>query len=102
MFERYQFVVMPVSTVQERLTGEFWLDDIFVSADSREGMPVVTANIVGLLRDPGQGLGGLKYFELLIGPDADSGNANKSFRQKECDKPAADKNDEKNFRETSP
>jgi putative ABC transport system permease protein len=45
------FVVMPVSTVEKRLTGQFWLDDIFVSADSREVMPVVTQDIIGLLRD---------------------------------------------------
>ena len=45
------FVIMPISTVQKRVTGQFWLDDIFVSADSREIMPLVTQDIIGLLRD---------------------------------------------------
>ena len=45
------FVIMPISTVQKRVTGQFWLDDIFVSAESREVMPVVTQDIVGLLRE---------------------------------------------------
>jgi len=45
------FVIMPISTVQKRVTGQFWLDDIFVSADSRELMPEVTQDIVALLRD---------------------------------------------------
>jgi putative ABC transport system permease protein len=45
------FVVMPISTVQRRVTGEFWLDDIFISAESREVMPVVTQDVIGLLRE---------------------------------------------------
>ena len=45
------FIVMPITTVQKRITGQFWLDDIFVSADSREVMPVVTQDIIGLLRE---------------------------------------------------
>ena len=45
------FVVMPASTVTKRITGTFWLDDIFVSADSREVMPTVTDDIIGLLRE---------------------------------------------------
>jgi putative ABC transport system permease protein len=45
------FIVMPISTVQKRITGQFWLDDIFVSAESREVMPVVTQDIIGLLRE---------------------------------------------------
>src|SRR4051812_15212808 len=45
------FVVMPISTVTKRITGTFWLDDIFVSADSRDVMPTVTADIIGLLRE---------------------------------------------------
>jgi putative ABC transport system permease protein len=45
------FVVMPVSTVTKRITGTFWLDDIFVSADSRDVMPTVTQDIIGLLRE---------------------------------------------------
>jgi len=45
------FVVMPVSTVTKRITGTFWLDDIFVSADSREVMPTVTQDTIALLRE---------------------------------------------------
>ncbi|MDP9268214.1 MAG: ABC transporter permease, partial [Acidobacteriota bacterium] len=45
------FVVMPVSTVTKRITGTFWLDDIFVSADSRDVMPTVTQDIIALLRE---------------------------------------------------
>jgi putative ABC transport system permease protein len=45
------FVIMPITTVQKRVTGQFWLDDIFVSADSRDVMPLVTQDIIGLLRD---------------------------------------------------
>jgi putative ABC transport system permease protein len=36
------FVVMPFTTVQKRITGTFWLDDIFCSAVSREAMPEAT------------------------------------------------------------
>ncbi len=45
------FVVLPYSTVQKRLTGTFWLDDIFCSAVSRDVMPEATKEIVGLLRE---------------------------------------------------
>jgi putative ABC transport system permease protein len=45
------FIVMPITTVQKRLTGEFWLDDIFFSAVSREAMPEATKQIVSLLRE---------------------------------------------------
>src|SRR3989475_4157297 len=45
------FIVMPYTTVQKRITGEFWLDDIFCSAVSREAMPEATRQIVGLLRE---------------------------------------------------
>jgi putative ABC transport system permease protein len=45
------FVVMPFTTVQKRITGTFWLDDIFCSAVSREAMPEATGQIVGLLRE---------------------------------------------------
>jgi putative ABC transport system permease protein len=45
------FVVMPFTTVQKRLTGTFWLDDIFCSAVSREAMPEAARQIVGLLRE---------------------------------------------------
>ncbi len=45
------FVVMPFTTAQKRLTGTFWLDDIFCSAVSREAMSEATHQIVSLLRE---------------------------------------------------
>lgn len=45
------FVVMPYTTVQKRVTGTFWLDDIFCSATSREIMTQATQDIIGLLRE---------------------------------------------------
>ncbi len=45
------FIVMPFTTVQKRITGTFWLDDIFCSAVSREAMPEATKQIVALLRE---------------------------------------------------
>ncbi len=43
--------MMPFTTAQKRITGTFWLDDIFCSAVSREAMPEATKQIVGLLRE---------------------------------------------------
>ena len=37
------FLILPFTTVQKRITGEFWLDDIFCSAVSEEGMPEPSA-----------------------------------------------------------
>jgi len=45
------FVVMPFTTAEKRITGTFWLDDIFCSAVSREAMPEATRQIIGLLRE---------------------------------------------------
>jgi putative ABC transport system permease protein len=45
------FIVMPYTTVQKRLTGNFWLDDIFCSATAAEMMPQATQDIIGLLRE---------------------------------------------------
>jgi putative ABC transport system permease protein len=45
------FVVMPFTTVEKRIAGTFWLDDIFCSAVSREAMPEATKQIVALLRE---------------------------------------------------
>jgi putative ABC transport system permease protein len=45
------FVVMPFTFAQKRITGTFWLDDIFCSAVTREAMPEATRQIVGLLRE---------------------------------------------------
>jgi putative ABC transport system permease protein len=45
------FVVMPLTTAQKRITGAEWLDDIFFSAASREEIPEVTRRIVGVMRE---------------------------------------------------
>src|SRR5438105_6961725 len=45
------FVVMPITFAQKRITGTFWLDDIFCSAVARESMPEATRQTVGLLRE---------------------------------------------------
>ncbi len=45
------FIVMPYTTVQKRVTGEFWLDDIFCSAVSRDAMAEATREIMGVLRE---------------------------------------------------
>ena len=45
------FVVMPYTTVQKRITGTYWLDDVFLSAASRDAMPEATRQINGLLRE---------------------------------------------------
>jgi putative ABC transport system permease protein len=45
------FIVMPFTTVQKRITGTFWLDDIFFSAVSPDAMPEATRQITGLLRE---------------------------------------------------
>jgi len=45
------FVVMPYTMAQKRISGQFWLDDIFCSAVSHEAMPEATKQIVALLRE---------------------------------------------------
>jgi putative ABC transport system permease protein len=45
------FVVMPLTTAQKRITGQDWLDDIFFSAASREKIPEVTRRIIGVMRE---------------------------------------------------
>ena len=45
------FVVMPLTTAQKRITGVEWLDDIFFSANSREEIPEITKQIVGVMRE---------------------------------------------------
>jgi putative ABC transport system permease protein len=45
------FVVMPYTTVAKRVTGTFWLDDIFCSAVSTESMSEATKQITALLRE---------------------------------------------------
>ncbi len=45
------FIVMPYTTVTKRITGTFWLDDIFCSAVSTDAMPEATKQITALLRE---------------------------------------------------
>ena len=45
------FIVMPITFAQKRITGTFWLDDIYCSAVAPEAMPEATRQIVGLLRE---------------------------------------------------
>jgi putative ABC transport system permease protein len=45
------FVVMPLTTAQKRITGTEWLDDIFFSANSKEEIPEVTKRIIGVMRE---------------------------------------------------
>jgi len=42
---------MQYTNVYKRISGTFWLDDIFCSAVSRKAMPVATKQITGLLRE---------------------------------------------------
>jgi putative ABC transport system permease protein len=50
-FDQDDFVVMPLTTAQKRITGQEWLDDIFFSAASRESIPEATRQIIGVLRE---------------------------------------------------
>lgn len=50
-FDQDDFVVMPLTTAQKRITGTEWLDDIFFSANSREEIPEVTKRIIGVMRE---------------------------------------------------
>ena len=45
------FILMPYTTVQKRLTGTFWLDDIFCSAATPETMQEAVKQITALLRE---------------------------------------------------
>jgi putative ABC transport system permease protein len=45
------FVVMPLTTAQKRITGQEWLDDIFFSAASRAEIPEATKSIIGVMRE---------------------------------------------------
>ncbi|HKV92002.1 MAG TPA: ABC transporter permease [Candidatus Angelobacter sp.] len=45
------FVVMPITTAQKRITGQEWLDDIFFAASSREEIPEATRQIIGVMRE---------------------------------------------------
>ena len=50
-FDQDDFVVMPITTAQKRITGVQWLDDIFFSAVSREAVPETTKQIISLMRE---------------------------------------------------
>ncbi len=50
-FDQDDFVVMPLTTAQKRITGQEWLDDIFFSAVSRQDIPETTKQITALLRE---------------------------------------------------
>ena len=45
------FIVVPITTAQKRITGQFWLDDIFLSAVAEDAMVPATKQIVALLRE---------------------------------------------------
>jgi putative ABC transport system permease protein len=45
------FVVMPLTTAQKRITGAEWLDDIFFSAASRQEVPEATRRTIGVMRE---------------------------------------------------
>ncbi len=50
-YDQDDFVVMPLTTAQKRITGQEWLDDIFFSAASRDGIPEATRQIIGVMRE---------------------------------------------------
>jgi putative ABC transport system permease protein len=50
-FDQDDFVVMPITTAQKRITGVQWLDDIYFSAVSREAVPETTKQILSLMRE---------------------------------------------------
>jgi putative ABC transport system permease protein len=45
------FVVMPLTTAQKRITGQEWLDDIYFSAASRMEISEATKRIIGVMRE---------------------------------------------------
>jgi putative ABC transport system permease protein len=45
------FIVMPLTTAQKRITGTEWLDDIYFSAASREAIPEATRRTIGIMRE---------------------------------------------------
>ncbi|MBA3961743.1 MAG: ABC transporter permease [Chthoniobacterales bacterium] len=45
------FMVMPVTTAQKRISGQDWLDDIYYSAASRDDIPEAKKRIIALLRE---------------------------------------------------
>ena len=45
------FVLMPYTTVQKKITGTFWLDDVYCSAISQTAIPEAQRQITSLLRE---------------------------------------------------
>jgi putative ABC transport system permease protein len=45
------FILLPYTTAQKKLSGVTWLDDIFCSATSREALPEAKQQIIALLRE---------------------------------------------------
>jgi putative ABC transport system permease protein len=45
------FLVMPITTAQKRVTGMDWLDDVYFSAARREDIPEAARRIVALVRE---------------------------------------------------
>ena len=50
-WDQDDFVAMPYTTAMKRISGTYWLDDIFFSATSRAAIPTATKQAVGLLRE---------------------------------------------------
>jgi len=50
-WDQDDFVAMPYTTAMKRISGTYWLDDIFFSATSRAAIPTATKQAVALLRD---------------------------------------------------
>jgi putative ABC transport system permease protein len=50
-WDQDDFVAMPYTTAMKRISGMYWLDDIFFSATSRSAIPTATKQAVGLLRE---------------------------------------------------
>jgi putative ABC transport system permease protein len=45
------FILMPITTAQKRITGNEWLDDIYFSTASREAIPQASKQVEALLRE---------------------------------------------------
>ncbi|MEY2511020.1 MAG: putative transport system permease protein [Verrucomicrobiota bacterium] len=45
------FLVVPITTAQKRITGQEWLDDIYFSAARREDIPEAAKRIIALIRE---------------------------------------------------
>jgi len=50
-WDQDDFVTMPYTTAMKRISGSYWLDDIFFSATSRAAISSATKQAVGLLRE---------------------------------------------------